>query len=42
MQSDLLAASSATRGHFRYESGHHGNLWLDLDALFVDPRRVAG
>jgi orotate phosphoribosyltransferase len=32
----------ATRGHFRYESGHHGDLWLDLDALLVDARALAG
>jgi orotate phosphoribosyltransferase len=32
----------ATRGHFRYESGHHGDLWLDLDALLVDARAVHG
>jgi orotate phosphoribosyltransferase len=32
----------ATRGHFRYESGHHGDLWLDLDALLVDARAVQG
>ena len=31
----------ARRGHFLLESGHHGGLWLDLDALFADPRRVA-
>ena len=24
-------------GHFRLESGHHGDLWLDLDRLFVRP-----
>jgi orotate phosphoribosyltransferase len=35
---DLLAAR---RGHFLLESGHHGDLWLELDALFVRPRRVA-
>ncbi len=35
---DLVAAR---RGHFRLESGLHGALWLDLDALFADPRRVA-
>jgi len=23
-----------------YESGHHGDLWLNLDALFVDARRM--
>jgi len=35
-------AAVATRGHFRYESGHHGDLWLDLDALLVDARAVHG
>jgi orotate phosphoribosyltransferase len=25
------------RGHFLYESGHHGDTWLDLDALFARP-----
>ena len=28
------------RGHFRLESGHHGGLWLDLDALFADAQRI--
>lgn len=28
------------RGHFLLESGHHGALWLDLDPLFADPRRI--
>jgi orotate phosphoribosyltransferase len=35
---DLLGAR---RGHFEYESGHHGDLWLELDDLFARPRRVA-
>lgn len=39
---DVLGAVGASRGHFRYESGHHGNLWLDLDAAFVDARRARG
>ncbi len=30
----------AQRGHFAYGSGHHGDLWLDLDTLFVSPRRL--
>ena len=30
----------ARRGHFRLESGYHGDLWLDLDALFAEPRRL--
>src|SRR5262249_25270913 len=28
------------QGHFRLESGHHGNLWLDLDPLFLRPTRL--
>ena len=32
---------TARRGHFRLESGHHSQLWLDLDGLFVEPARVA-
>lgn len=38
----VLDAVAAARGHFVYESGHHGDLWLDLDALFVDARRTRG
>jgi orotate phosphoribosyltransferase len=38
----LVEAVVASRGHFVYESGHHGDLWLDLDALFVDARRARG
>ena len=38
---DFLALVSGRRGHFRLESGHHGALWLDLDPLFAEPRRVA-
>jgi len=33
------------RGHFRYESGHHGDTWIDLERLFLHPepvRRLAG
>ena len=40
LEAELLAAVSAARGHFRYESGHHGDLWLDLDGLLIDARRV--
>ena len=28
-------------GHFIYESGHHGDTWLDLDALIARPARLA-
>ena len=37
MEERLLELLSAQRGHFALESGHHGNLWLDLDSLFLRP-----
>jgi orotate phosphoribosyltransferase len=37
MEEKLLELLSARRGHFLLESGHHGNLWLDLDSLFLRP-----
>lgn len=40
IKKSLLDAMAASRGHFLYESGHHGDLWLDLDALFLNARRV--
>lgn len=41
MTSNLLPLLGARRGHFRLESGHHGDLWLDLDGLFARPARLA-
>lgn len=29
--------TSARHGHFQLESGHHSELWFDLDALFAVP-----
>ncbi len=37
MRDGLLALMGVRRGHFALESGHHGDLWLDLDSLFVRP-----
>ncbi len=37
----LMKLVSARRGHFRLESGYHSALWLDLDALFAEPRAIA-
>ena len=37
MQQELLSLLALRNGHFRLESGHHGNLWLDLDVLFLRP-----
>jgi orotate phosphoribosyltransferase len=37
----ILELLEARKGHFLYESGHHGDLWLDLDRLFERPARLA-
>jgi orotate phosphoribosyltransferase len=37
----FLAMVAGRQGHFQLESGHHGELWLDLDALFAQPKHVA-
>ena len=40
LQKELLNLLAARKGHFKLESGHHGNLWLDLDTLFLRPKSV--
>jgi orotate phosphoribosyltransferase len=37
---DILELLEARRGHFLLESGHHGELWLELDRLFERPARL--
>ncbi len=39
-QAKLLNLLHARQGHFKLESGHHGNLWLDLDLLFLRPKEI--
>lgn len=41
MDANLLELMPVRRGHFRYESGYHGELWLDLDRLFLNPIRIS-
>ena len=41
MDANLLDLIPVRRGHFRYESGYHGEIWLDLDRLFLNPVRIA-
>ena len=36
IEQELFAAVAASRGHFVYESGHHGDLWLEFDRLFFE------
>ena len=39
---DLLSLMGSRRGHFVFESGYHGDLWLDLDGLFAAPCQLGG
>jgi len=41
VQSNVLDLLAIPHGHFRFESGYHGEIWLDLDRLFANPRRIA-
>ena len=41
MNGNPLDLLSIRRGHFCYESGYHGEIWLDLDRLFLNPIRIA-
>jgi orotate phosphoribosyltransferase len=36
-----LSLSPKRKGHFRLESGHHSDLWLDLELLCLRPKRVS-
>ena len=40
MREDLASLLKERRGHFELESGHHGELWLDLESLCRTPRAV--
>jgi len=40
LSADPVSLTSPRHGHFRLESGHHANLWLDLEGLFVQPAPV--
>jgi len=40
MQEELLGLLAARKGHFRLESGYHGDLWLDLELLCLRPQHI--
>jgi orotate phosphoribosyltransferase len=40
MQDDVARLLPARKGHFRLESGHHGDLWLDLELLCLRPEPI--
>jgi orotate phosphoribosyltransferase len=37
MHEEIVALLAARRGHFCYESGHHGDLWLEIPRLYRRP-----
>src|SRR5947207_15461462 len=39
-EQEILGLLPARRGHFLLESGHHGNLWLELELLCYRPEPI--
>jgi orotate phosphoribosyltransferase len=40
MHAAIASLVSTERGHFLLESGLHGNLWMDLEGLFLKPALI--
>jgi len=40
MEEHLLSFLPARQGHFQFESGHHGDLWLELETLCLRSREI--
>lgn len=40
MTEELLKLVRRRQGHFQFESGHHGELWLELETLCLHSREV--
>ena len=40
MQDQVAQLLPKREGHFVFESGHHGQVWLDLELLLLHPERV--
>jgi len=40
MKEPLLSLVRARQGHFKLESGHHGDLWLQLETLCLRSREI--
>ncbi len=41
MRDDLAQLLSQREGHFEFESGHHGDRWLELEGLACHPEALA-
>jgi orotate phosphoribosyltransferase len=40
IEDEVTRLLPARKGHFLLESGHHGDLWLDLELLCLRPERI--
>jgi orotate phosphoribosyltransferase len=40
LQTEVLGLFAARRGHFRFESGHHGDLWLEIPPAYIHPKQL--
>jgi orotate phosphoribosyltransferase len=40
MADHLLSLVRGRHGHFKLESGHHGDLWFDLETLCLNSREI--
>jgi orotate phosphoribosyltransferase len=40
MKENLLSTVRGRKGHFRMESGHHGDLWFQLETLCLHSREI--
>jgi orotate phosphoribosyltransferase len=40
MHQELLTLLAPRRGHFQLESGHHGDLWLEIPRLYLRPNHL--
>jgi orotate phosphoribosyltransferase len=40
MDNQLIQLFETQSGHFRLESGHHGDLWLEISLAFLRPSRM--
>ena len=40
MDGGVIGLARPRRGHFELGTGYHGDVWLDLDALFLRPARL--
>lgn len=39
-EAEVLDLFAARKGHFRFESGHLGDLWLDIPPAYLRPQRL--